>query len=365
MAWRAQSGERDRDVKPVALGVIGCGVMGRNHLHNARNSALIDIVAVADPLEERARKAAEEFDVVSAYTDAAALLADQRVEAVLLAFPTRGRTEIALRAFEAGKHVLIEKPVAMNAQEVLQMIEARGKLVAGCCSARMRFLSSAEAATAFIASGALGELRVLYCRVLVGAGKPPESPPPPWRLSRSLNGGGILMNWGCYDLDYLLGLTGWSLAPHIALARAWPVPPQLESHVAPGSDAEAHFAAIVCCDGGTAIMFERGEYVAAESQSAWQITGSKGSLRLDMWSTEEKAVVYACGAPDEGVTVKTIWQGRDLRERIGPCLLEDFATAIREDRQPRTSLEQALVVQRITDAIYRSAQNGEAARIEG
>jgi hypothetical protein len=51
----------------------------------------------------------------------------------------------------------------------------------------------------------LGDLRVVYCRVHQPATGTPEKAPPPWRLNKSMNGGGILMNWGCYDLDFLLG----------------------------------------------------------------------------------------------------------------------------------------------------------------
>ena len=55
------------------------------------------------------------------------------------------------------------------------------------------------------------------------AGLPPKNPPPAWRLRRDQNGGGILVNWGCYDLDYLFGLLDFRLTPRVALARTWPI----------------------------------------------------------------------------------------------------------------------------------------------
>jgi len=64
--------------------------------------------------------------------------------AVVLAFPTKGRTKLGLQAFAEGKHVLFEKPVAMNAEEVRQLIDVRCNLVAGCCSSRYRFDEGAE-----------------------------------------------------------------------------------------------------------------------------------------------------------------------------------------------------------------------------
>ena len=176
-------------MEKVRLGVIGCGVIGQYHLAAARQAPQVDIMAVADLREEVARTTAEKFNVQKVYTDGQALLADPNVEAVVLAMPTQPRYELAMTAFKTGKHVLTEKPVAMNADEVRRLIQARGDRVAACCSSRHRFQPSAMAAADLIASGALGELRVLHCRGIVAAGKPPEKPPPPWRLSKSVNGG--------------------------------------------------------------------------------------------------------------------------------------------------------------------------------
>ncbi|MEM2914633.1 MAG: Gfo/Idh/MocA family oxidoreductase, partial [Candidatus Bathyarchaeia archaeon] len=200
-------------MKPIGLGIIGCGVIGTRHMLDASESPWIKLVAVADLIEEKARKAAEQFGAKKTYFSGDDLLDDPEVDAVVLAFPTKGRTRLGLQAFAKGKHVLTEKPVAMNSDEVRQLIAARGDLIAGCCSCRFRLNESAEKATDFIKSGGLGDLRALYCRVFNAAGEKPKITPPEWRLKKELNGGGILVNWGCYDMDYLLGLTSWSLKP--------------------------------------------------------------------------------------------------------------------------------------------------------
>ena len=123
-------------MKPLNLGVIGCGVIGGVHLGVANKSPLVNVVAVADSIEERARKYGEEFGVAKAYGSAEALLEDPEVEGVVLAFPTARRAEVALKAFAHGKHVLIEKPAAMNAGEIQRMMAARGDLVCASCSSR-------------------------------------------------------------------------------------------------------------------------------------------------------------------------------------------------------------------------------------
>lgn len=183
------------------MGVIGCGVIGNVHLRVMAESPLMTVAAVADIIESRAKEAAAKYGIKGVYNNADALLADGNVEAVVLAMPACERLPIALAAYARGKHVLTEKPVAMNAADVGRMIAARGNLISGCCSSRFRHFKSAAAAAAVVASGALGDLRVIYCRALKEAVGPPEKPPPEWRLKKALNAGGILTNWGCYDLD--------------------------------------------------------------------------------------------------------------------------------------------------------------------
>jgi len=351
-------------MEPLRLGIIGCGVIGRVHMKAAIASPGIDLVAIADLREDAAREAAEEFAVRTVYAEGVELLDDPNVEAVVLAMPACVRTPLALRAFERGKHVLTEKPVAMNAGEVEQMIAARGDLVAACCSSRYRFPASATATAAFIASGEMGELRVVRCKAVMQARPRPEKLPPSWRLQKAQNGGGILVNWGCYDLDYLLGITGWSLKPRLVLAQTWRIPPQLESYVVPNSDAETHFAAIIRCEGGTAILFERGEYMPARAESAWQIAGTRGTLQLKMAHDAQKQIVYDYTTPEDGVVSKTIWEGEEDHGALRAGLMEDFAAAIRGEGEAKTPLERALVIQKITDAIYASAEQGKAVEID-
>jgi len=348
-------------MEPVRLGVIGCGVIGASaHLPDATRSPLLEVVAVADLIEERVRSAAGRFGVPAAHESGDQLLEDDRVEAVVLAMPTGVRTPLALRALARGKHVLLEKPVAMNAAEVRELIAARGDRVVGCCSSRFRMLPSAKAATECVASGALGALRVVRARALLAAGAAPTSPPPPWRVSKTLNGGGILVNWGCYDLDYLLGLTGWQLKPRVVLAQAWPLAPHLAARVDPRSDAENHCVALIRCEGGTVISLERAEFVSAADDEAWQILGANASLRLRMLPGAAKEVILDESWAEEGVASRTIWQGDDDHSLMTLGVLEDFARAMRESRPPETSLERALVMQQISDAIYASAESGRA-----
>lgn len=343
--------------------MVGCGATGKVHLRYAVESPLINVLAVADIRQEAARLVANSFGIPRMYTDAEKLFADPTIEAVVLGLPAASRTKLALSAFAHGKHVLTEKPVAMSTDEVRQMIKARGNLVAGCCSSRYRFTQTANIATKFIASGALGKIRTVHCRVIQAAGPPPQKPPPPWRLSKKLNGGGILVNWGCYDLDFLLGITGWCLIPKLVLAQSWRLASHLGDRAAPGSDAESHFTAIIRCDDNSAITLERGESVGAQSEAAWQVIGTKGSLRLQMSEIENNTLTHDDTTTEGGIISKIIWRGNENIHDIGGGPIHNFAAAILENRQPKTNLEQSLIIQKITDAIYTSAKRGMTVKI--
>lgn len=351
-------------MNPVKLGIIGCGVIGSRHVAAAAASPGIDLVAVADLRGDVAQQMAQQYGVPSVYGPAEELLADPSIEAVVLAMPAHIRTALALKAFAQGKHLLTEKPVAMNADEVRQLLAAQGDLVAACCSSRYHFLAATKTVTEFLTGGALGNLRLLRCRAIVPAARPNPNPPP-WRLNRSLNGGGIMSNWGCYDLDYLFGITGWRIQPQTVLAQTWTTPPRLSHYAGPGSDAETHVAALIRCADGVSISYERAEFVAAQAELAWEIIGEEGSLRLQMTPAAGKSHQYFQADATLGTLSGTLCRADEDHGGVHDGPVNDFAHAIRSGERPQTDLQRALVIQTLTDAIYTSAESGAAVIIQG
>jgi predicted dehydrogenase len=347
-------------MEPLRLGIIGCGVIGSTSLKDAMASTLVKVVAAADLRLER-REWAKAQGVPRVYEDGRDLLdQDPDVEAVIIAYPVSTRTAMALRAFARGKHVLTEKPVANNAREVRTLIERRGDRTCACFSSRYRFYDSARRVETVLADGSLGEIRRLHVRALQAGGPKHDQPPPPWRESFCMNAGGILTNWSCYDLDYILGLTGWTFRPRTVLAQTWPCVPTFRCHIAPESDAEAHFAALVTGADGSVLTIERGEFMPMASEAAWQISGTLGTLRLEMVGSAERRLYLDTASEAQGVVSQVLWEGHDSGRGGGPLVIEDFAMAVRECRPPATGLEQALIMMQITDAIYESARSGAA-----
>ncbi len=172
-----------------------------------------------------------------------------------------------------------------------------------------------------------------------------------------------LMNWGCYDLDYLFTLTGWQLRPRLVLAQTWSVPEQLAGNVAPGSDAETHYAAFVQCDDGIVFTFERGEYMPTRTEQAWQVSGTRGTLQLNMLAADKAQLQFDEATAEAGVTSHIVWEGSDVHDTIMCHPVTDFADAILEERPPATDLHRSLQLMRLTDAIYASVASGQAVKI--
>lgn len=345
-------------MKPTRLGVIGCGVISGSHLKLAAKCATAEVVAVADLIEERANARAEKFNIPSRCYGDEDLLDDDRIEAVVLAMPTGDRTPVARKALERGKHVLLEKPVASNAEEVEGMMALRGDRVVACCSSRMSFTGHAEAAAKCVASGALGRIRSVRFRAVHGASDKPNDNPPTWRESMAENGGGILVNWSCYDLNYMMHIMGWELKPAAVMANWWPVAESMSEYASPDSDADAHYTAFIRCEDDIVLTMERAEFSSVSTDQAWEIIGTEASLHLPMLAPKDKpnAVLLDRFVPGKGIVTETIWD--EEQNGGGGDVIDDFVRAIREGAAPRTNLERALVMQKITDAIYASAQSG-------
>ena len=349
-------------MNPLKLGIVGCGVIGTHHMNAVAGNADVEFFAAADLNEEALGRSAEQFGIPHTYSSAAELLDNSEVEAVVLALITSVRAPIALEALSKGKHVLIEKPPAMNVGELRRMKAIQGDRVIGCCSARFSFMDSAQRAREIIESGSIGDIRIIRCKGIQQVDPVAEGAnPPPWRVSHTLNGGGYMVNWGVYDLDYLMSVTGWKLVPKTVLAQVWPIADHLAvGRVHPDSDGENHVVSMIRCEQGVVIVHERGEAVVMGSETLWQITGDKGSLQLRM-------VPYGGGTalhletfdPDQGLVSTTVLDkhGED-RTMNGP--VNDFARAIREGTSPATDIDRAITLQSMLDAIYESARTGAA-----
>lgn len=350
--------------RPVGLGIAGCGVIGTQHLRTVSGLDCAQVHAVLDLDGARARRAADAWHVPRVCASLGEMLTLTEVEAVLLAFPPAGRLSLARQVMDAGRHLLLEKPAAKGAAEIrlLQAWRPKG-IVAATCASRFRLTATYPEVRRLLDGDPVGRWRHIHFRSLVPAGPRPVTPPPAWRLSKGLNGGGILMNWGVYDFDFVLNLGPEPLRPRQARAAMWGIGSNLQDTVHPDSDAETHVAAWIDCADGVTIQYERGEYLPGPARSDLVLTGEHGRLDLQMVPRPETEDRLYKTVPAEGR--RLAWSRRlpEPMPDLHTGVLEDFCRAVREGVPPASDLNSALRVQAVIDACYRSAESGSPATI--
>ena len=347
---------------PVGLGIIGCGQISVHHIRETRSDKRLRWVAACDINAEVLKARADEFNIPGRYTRIEDLLADRAVDAVVIATPPPLHAGPTVAALKAGKHALVEKPVALDAGEVRRMMSAqRPGLVAACCSSRFRATATARRVSEMVAGKALGPVRRLACTAL---GPPPQKldGTSPLYLYRPNWGRlGVLGDSGCYDLDFLMGVCGWSLKPKMVLADVRKLPRiYMEKHP-PRNDVEVQFSAKFRFESGVTFDFRRANYFAGEARNEWLIECEEGTLDVSMIPKKPQLIVrrYAASGVESAVEL----EGPDTWGAIlgGPVL--DFVGAILDRRPPLTGLEESLIVQRMTDAVYASAESGRAVQV--
>ncbi|MGI6610429.1 MAG: Gfo/Idh/MocA family protein [Limnochordia bacterium] len=188
----------------VRLGIVGCGGMSKAHARGFADLAdRVSVVATVDVIEERARQAAELFPGAKAATDYRSVLDD--VDAVLLVLPHHLHHPIAKACLEAGKHVLLEKPMANSEEECLDLIETSKKadrvlMIAYC----MRFHPLVVRLKQLVDERAYGDMFQLS----IWTEQLTKYPPDHWASSAATLGGGQLFSHGCHYIDLLLWFLG-------------------------------------------------------------------------------------------------------------------------------------------------------------
>lgn len=186
----------------IRWGIIGCGdvceVKSGPAFYKARDSAL---VAVMRRDGARAADFARRHGVPRSYDDADALIADPEVDAVYVATPPSSHRDYTLGAAAAGKHVLVEKPMALSVAECETMVAAcRDAGVNLYVAYYRRALPRFERFRALAHDGTLGTVRLVLVRHLWSAAQAPGSA---WRLDPAINGGGIFVDTQVHVLDWL------------------------------------------------------------------------------------------------------------------------------------------------------------------
>ena len=338
------------------FGIIGAGMIGEFHAQAIHAMSNGELVGVASRTPEGAENLAKKFSV-RAYMSVTDMLADPEIDIVTIGTPSGAHFEPAMQAIEAGKHVIIEKPLEITTERIDTMtVAAKAKGVTLAAILNRRFHPGMDAFKKAVDKGRFGKLTSASAYVkwyrnqayYDSAG---------WRGTWALDGGGALMNQSIHTIDALLYLTG-------------PVKSvQANTACLAHTDIEVEDIAVAI------IEFENGARGVIEgSTCTWsrdghparvQLSGTEGSVFLadeafEIWDfmneNEEdesvrsqfmKGAEAGLGANDP-TAINFYQHQRNFEEVIH---------AIQERREPSTNSGEARKSVELIEAIYKSAQN--------
>ena len=327
-------------MEPLRWGVISTSKWAIDVVIPAmQKGELCRIDAIASRDESMARKAAEDLGIPRAYGSYEALLADPDIEAIYNPLPIHMHAEWTTRAAEAGKHVLCEKPLTMNAAEAEPLIAVRDRTGVLIVEAqKLRFHPQWRRVRDLVRQGRIGRLRTIQAEFAYMNTDPTDI------RNRVEVGGGSLYDIGCYPIVIIRYLFGGEPLRAMAL---------LERDPEMGIDRLS--TTVLEFPGGHASFVCATQLVRSQHM---RIVGTEGWIDIDI--PFSPSATQACRLIVGGGTL-----GRDAaEEEVVPAadfftLQGDaFARAVRTGTPPEFPLEDAVANMRVIDALFRSAASG-------
>lgn len=314
-------------------GILGAGDIARKHVAAAMQTAPGHrLGAIMRRNRAEAERFAADFGVERVYTDARALVEDPAIDAVFIGTPPSSHAELTELAARAGKHVLCEKPIATTPEEAERMIEA-------CAAAGVRlmichyqrFNRRHEQMRAWIEQGVIG--RVVSARMNFSSTSPPSEGA--WRYSRTIAGGGPLMDLGSHCLDLLMYLCG-------PIERGVV---QKDALVWSGTGVE---------DTAT-MLLKLASGAQATVTTHWSARQPDDAARshVEIWGSEGSLEAYPLFSKDHSGTLRlhreagTEDHSRGAEEKVHEAVIEHFRQAIETGGPVRVPAEEALAGLRI------------------
>ncbi|QKV79957.1 Gfo/Idh/MocA family protein [Amycolatopsis sp. Hca4] len=362
----------------IGIGMVGHAFMGAVHSHAWRSvhrffdPPLVPRLAVLGGRDEaRTRDAAAKFGWEDVETDWRKLVARDDVGLVDVCTPGDSHAEIAIAALEAGKHVLCEKPLANSVAEAEAMAEAarraRDRGVRAMVAFNYRRVPALAHARNLVASGALGEIRHVRSVYLQDWLSDPQAPMT-WRLRRESAGSGALGDLGAHIVDAAQFVTGEVITGVSALTNTFVK--QRPSETGGTDDVTVDDTALFLArlSGGAVATFEATRFALGRKNAMrLEINGSKASLAFDFESMNELQWYEGSGTEagfrrilvtePQHPYVGAWWPPGHLLgyEHTFTHEVADLLDAIGAGTDPAPSFDDGLRVQRVLDAVEKSA----------
>ena len=328
----------------VKFGIIGCGVVSPTHAAALNNIDGAAVVAAADTNEGRLAEFADEFNIPRRYDDYRRLLDDPSVDAVCVCSPHFLHAPMAVEAAEAGKHALVEKPMATtleDADRLIRTCEQKGVLLGAVL--QHRFDPAALYVKRLIDDGELGTVSLASVSVRWFRDESYYDPNS-WRGSQERAGGGVLINQAIHALDVLC----WTMGGAVSVtgycdARAYDI------------EVEDTAAAAIRFAGGALGIVEASTAAYPQTPERIEISGTRGTAVIEGESVSTRGLEDAPPPPADD---ESRFQGKSYYGRSHPRALEDFAAAVAEGRPPKVDGAEGRKAIEIVFAIYESSRQG-------
>lgn len=350
--------------KKINVGIIGMGKIGTVHATAFRNTPGAELAALCDTRADVLKAKGEEFGVKSLFHNYHKMLEQSNLDAIIICTPNFTHCSATIDALKAGKHVLCEKPMALNAREGARMSaaarKARKTLQMGMV---WRCKPEAKLAKDYIEKDYLGRIYHLRLALRRKRGIPGLGG---WFTTKALSGGGVLIDIGVHFLDLCLWLAdAWkpervsaSLSSEFGnpiknyvFTSMWAGPPKLDGTF----DVDDYATGIVRFPKKLTLSFELSWAANCEEGDFVEILGRKGGLRL---------------ADGNGLTLFTEHNGHiaDIRPQLPatdpfPSQARAFIKAIRGKTKPPATAEQGVTIMKLLDAIHKSSELGKEVAI--
>jgi predicted dehydrogenase len=327
----------------LKFGIIGCGAIAANSFApSLLKSEEAELVAVCRRDRDKARAFAEQFGGCGHYGSAEELLGDDEVEAVVVATPTDFHREYSLLAAERERHVLCEKPMAHNAAECRQMVEAcrQSGVVLGVAY-RRRLFPQVLKTKALIGEGRIG--RVVCVRTHYSGWT--EVAPDEWRVRPGI--GGAMMEMAVHRLEVLLNFAAEPLEVNALVETVhhdWPVD-DTDAILLKFADGTIGVHSTVLCSNPRRDMAH--------------IDGTEGRIMIDALEFGADSLRLETAKGIEEVAVEPL----DSPYFDLP-MIDDFVAAVREGREPVCDAATGFKVQAVADAAFASARERRTVAVE-
>jgi len=318
------------------FGIISTAHINRLLIPGAHASDKVELIAVASRDQSRAEAYARDWDIERAYGSYDALLADPDVEAVYISLPNTMHCDWSIRAVEAGKHVLCEKPLSRHPEEVEEAFDAAERADRLLSEAFMYRHNPQTARLAeLVRDGAVGELRLIRSTFSYSLYDAENI-----RLRTDVEGGS-LMDVGCYCVSGSRLLAG---EPESVFGQAYVGP----------SGTDWVFTGAMRFPGDVLAQFDCG--TALPERDELEAIGSEGSLFLDdPWHCREPVIELRRDGEVERIALDPVDSYR--------LELENLSDAIHGESTLLLGREDAVAQARALEALHRSAENAAPVRL--